>query len=125
MTAEQEAHANIIAEEIKVLSADVIQEIAELLSTTPDAKLFGDTEFVVRSLVMKIIGRSFTAHLHQKKTATTAPASFAPNVSDRLSSRVTASEIPSVSAVKSAVSVRTTTAVPAEKAAVRGIKKSA
>lgn len=93
MTPEQESKATQLAAEIQAMSADVMKEVAEILSTTPDAKIFGDTEFLVRSHVLKIVAKSFSAHLAQKKTATSDRPSPALTVNDPPSSKATATEI--------------------------------
>jgi|HubBroStandDraft_1064217.scaffolds.fasta_scaffold287574_2 hypothetical protein len=93
MTPEQESKAAELAAEIQAMSAEVLQEVAEILTTTPDENIFGDTEFVVRSHVMKIIAKSFSAHLAQKKTAMSDPPSPVPTASKPPNSKITASEI--------------------------------
>ncbi len=92
LTPEEKSAAAKLAAEIQAMSADAIREVAELLSTTPDSKLFGDTEFLVRAHVLKIVANSFTAHLAQKKTATTDPPSPVLSVNDLPSSKATATE---------------------------------
>ncbi len=93
MTPEQESKAAQLAAEIQAMSADAIREVAEILSTTPDEKIFGDTEFVVRAHVMKIVANSFSAHFAQKKTATSDPPSPVHTVSEPPSSKGTATEV--------------------------------
>ena len=68
---EPEDKVQQLAAEIESMSAEVIQEVAEILNATPDREIFGDTEFVVRSRVLKIVAKAFTARLAQK-TATSA-----------------------------------------------------
>jgi hypothetical protein len=94
MTPEQLIKAAELAAEIQAMSADVIKEVAEILTTTPDEKLFGDTEFVIRSHVMKILATSFSAHLAQKKTAISEAQATALTASELQSSKATATEIP-------------------------------
>jgi hypothetical protein len=93
MTLEEKSQARQLANEIHAMSAEVIEEIAEILTTTPNERIFGDTEFVVRAHVLKIVAKSFTAHLAQKKMATSAPASTVPPVNGLPSSKATAIEI--------------------------------
>jgi hypothetical protein len=93
LTKEQESKARQLADEIQALSAEVFQEVAEILTATPDEKIFGDTEFIVRSHILKLVAKSFTAHLAQKKTATSAPASIVQAANDPRSSKATAIEI--------------------------------
>lgn len=88
--ADQDAKTQELAAEIEAISAEIIRDIAELLNATPDRELFGDTEFVVRDKVMKIVGKAFTARLAQKKTATSVQPSRAPTAHARLSSKAIA-----------------------------------
>lgn len=74
LTPEQKQQARQLKDEIQAMSEEILQEVAELLSATPDKELFGDTEFVVRQKVLKIVATAFTARVAQKKTAMTAPA---------------------------------------------------
>lgn len=84
---DQDTQAQELAAEIESMSSEVIQEVAELLNATPDRDIFGDTEFAVRTKVLKIVAKAFTARLAQKKTATTVVPSPALTVEDRLSSK--------------------------------------
>jgi bifunctional pyridoxal-dependent enzyme with beta-cystathionase and maltose regulon repressor activities len=91
-SAEQESKVQELAMEIASMSTEVIQEVAEILNATPDREIFGDTEFVVRTQVLKIVAKAFTARLAQKKTAMSVPPSLVPIVNDRLSSKVIETE---------------------------------
>ena len=86
---EQESTAEQLAAEIESMSADVIREVAEILDATPDKELFGDTEFLVRSRVLKIVAKAYTARVSQKKTATSAVPSPVSTASDPLNSKAT------------------------------------
>jgi hypothetical protein len=77
LTPEQAAQAEQLAADLGEQSKDIFREVAELLSTVPDAQLFGDTEFTVRDRVLKLVAHAYTARLAQKKTATSAPGSTA------------------------------------------------
>ena len=79
LTPEQQQLAQELAQLIEVDAAAIIQEIAEILATTPDEQLFGDTEFLLRDRVLRILGRALNARLAQKKTVMLAPASSAPS----------------------------------------------
>jgi hypothetical protein len=76
-TPEQDAQARQLGEDIRLQSAEILQEVAELLAAVPDEELFGDTEFVVRSKVLRIVAAAYQARVNQKKTATTDRASTA------------------------------------------------
>lgn len=80
LTPEQVEQADQLAADIREQAEDIFREVAELLSTVPDAQLFGDTEFVVRARVLKLVAHAYTARLAQKKTATSAPGSTARGV---------------------------------------------
>jgi hypothetical protein len=86
---EQQTSAQQLAAEIKSMSTDVIQEVAEFLDGTPDENLFGDNEFVVRSKILKILAKAYTARMAQKKTATSAVPSPVRTASDLLNSKAT------------------------------------
>jgi predicted TPR repeat methyltransferase len=51
-----------------------VAELAANLATTDDAHLFGDNEFQIRALALKIAAKAYEQHLARKKTDTTAPA---------------------------------------------------
>ncbi len=61
----QEIHEAVDAE---------IGALAANLATTDDAHLFGDNEFKIRALALRIAARAVETHLARKKTATRAPA---------------------------------------------------
>jgi hypothetical protein len=67
MKTDQEDKTRLLVDEIQALSADVLQQVAELLNAIPDEKLFGDTEFKVRDQILKLVAVSFNARLAQKK----------------------------------------------------------
>jgi hypothetical protein len=67
MSPEQESQARQLADEIHSMSAEVIEQIAGILTATPDEEIFGDTEFIVRAHVLKIVAKAFTAHFAKKK----------------------------------------------------------
>jgi hypothetical protein len=77
LTPEQVEQADQLSADIRAQAEDIFREVAELLSTVPDAQLFGDTEFAVRDRVLKLVAHAYTARLAQKKTATSAPGSTA------------------------------------------------
>jgi hypothetical protein len=76
-TPEQDAQARQLGEDIRLQSAEILQEVAEFLAAVPDEELFGDTEFVVRSKVLRIVAAAYQARVSQKKTGTTDRASTA------------------------------------------------
>jgi hypothetical protein len=88
LTPEQKQQSRQLKDEIQAMSEEILQDVAELLSGTPDEELFGDTEFIVRQKVLKIVATAFTAHLAQKKTAMSAPALTVPTASNPPASTV-------------------------------------
>ena len=76
-TPEQEAQARQLGEAIRLQSAEILQEVADLLAAVPDEELFGETEFVVRDRVLKIVAAAYQARVGQKKMAMTDRASTA------------------------------------------------
>ncbi len=76
-TPEQDSQARQLAEDIRLQSAEILQEVADLLAAVPDEELFGDNEFVVRKKVLRIVASAYQARVNQKKTATRRRASTA------------------------------------------------
>lgn len=77
LSAEKEGEAKALAQRIREATDDDVLQIARLLVDRPEAEIFGDTEFALRDLVLKIGAKALEEHLRQKKTATTAAASTA------------------------------------------------
>ncbi len=50
-----------------------ISELAANLAGTDDAQIFGDNEFKIRAIALKIAAKAYEQHLTRKKPATTAP----------------------------------------------------
>jgi len=92
LTPDQAAHARQLAADLRDQAEDIVREVAELLSTVPDAQLFGDTEFAVRDRVLKLVAHAYTARLAQKKTATSGPGSIARGAAGRPRSTATGGE---------------------------------
>ena len=83
LTVEKEAEAQVLAKQIRELADEELVEIARLLVSKPDHQIFGDTEFELRDMVLKVGAKALEEHLRQKKTATTAAASIARPASKR------------------------------------------
>lgn len=77
LTVQQEALAQELAQLIHQAAGDDILQIARMLVSTDEGHLFGNTEFKIRDLVLKIAAKAYNAHLAEKKTATPAAASVA------------------------------------------------
>jgi hypothetical protein len=71
---EKQADIEEFAREIHEAVDAEIGELAANLLTTDDAHLFGDNEFKIRALALKIAAKAVERHLARKKTATKGPA---------------------------------------------------
>jgi hypothetical protein len=67
LTPEKQAEIEQLAHAIRQAVDDEIGELAAQLATTADAHLFGDNEFQIRALALKIAAKAFEPHLTQKK----------------------------------------------------------
>jgi hypothetical protein len=74
LTEQQETLAHELAQAIHQAADDDIRQIARMLVAAEERQLFGNTEFRVRDLVLKIAAKAYNIHLAEKKTATTAAA---------------------------------------------------
>ena len=88
LTAEQEAEVEGLVQRFGELAQEELREIARLLVGKPTRELFGDTEFQIRDILLRIGAKAYQEHLAQKKTATSVAASNAP-AADRLPSSKT------------------------------------
>ena len=71
LSAEQEAEAQALAQRIRELADEEFVQMARLLVSKPDREIFGDTEFELRDIVLKLGAKALQERLRQKKTATT------------------------------------------------------
>lgn len=69
LSPEKEVEAQALAERIRELADDEILAMARLLVSKPDREIFGDTEFELRDIVLKVGAKAIEEHLRQKKTA--------------------------------------------------------
>ena len=69
LSAEQEAEAQALAQRIRELADEEVVQMARLLVSKPDREVFGDTEFELRDLVLKVGAKALQERLRQKKTA--------------------------------------------------------
>ena len=77
LTVQQEELAQELAQVIHQAAGDDILQIARLLVSVEERHLFGNTEFTIRDLALKIAAKAYNAHLAEKKTATPAAVSAA------------------------------------------------
>lgn len=73
LSEEQEAEAKQLEAKIHQAVDREISDLARLLVSKSEPELFGQTEFQVRDLVLRIGAQAFEEHLRQKKTAIAAP----------------------------------------------------
>lgn len=71
LSLEKETEAQALAKRIRELADDEILQMARLLVSKPDREIFGDTEFELRDIVLKVGAKAIEEHLRQKKTAIT------------------------------------------------------
>lgn len=90
LTAAQEQEAQQLEAKIRRAVDHEIAALARLLVSKAEPDLFGQTEFQVRELVLRVGAKAFEEHLREKKTAIAAPRSFAPRANKRPSSTATA-----------------------------------
>lgn len=74
LTAEQEFEAKQLEARIRVAVDKEVAALARLLISKEEKHLFGQTEFEVRELVLRIGAKAYEEHLREKKTATKGPA---------------------------------------------------
>jgi hypothetical protein len=73
LSSEQEAEAKILEAKIQTAIRKEIADLARLMVGKKDRELFGQTEYQVRDLVLRIGAKVYEEHLREKKTATKAP----------------------------------------------------
>ena len=54
LSAEQESEAQALAQRIRELTEEEVVQMARLLVSKPDREIFGDTEFELRDIVLKL-----------------------------------------------------------------------
>lgn len=74
LSAEQEAEVKILEAKIQKAIQTEITDLARLIVSKKDRELFGQTEFQIRDLVLRVGAKVYEEHLREKKTAIKAPA---------------------------------------------------
>ena len=74
LSAEQESEAKVLEAKIQQAVQEEIGDLARLIVSKGDRDLFGQTEFQVRDIVLRVGAKVYEEHLREKKTATKAPA---------------------------------------------------
>ena len=67
LTAEQEAEAHRLVEQLKQQAEDPLLAIARLLVASDEHTLFGQTEFAIRKHALEVISQAYNLHLAEKK----------------------------------------------------------
>ena len=73
LSAEQEREAKLLEAKIRSAVDQGISDLARLLVSKSEQETFGQTEFQVRELVLRLGAQAYQAHLREKKTATAVP----------------------------------------------------
>jgi hypothetical protein len=89
LSADKEAEAQALAARIRELAEEELVAMARLLVSKPEHETFGDTEYELRDLVLRVGAKALEEHLRQKKTVTAAAASIAPPANKPPSSKAT------------------------------------
>ncbi len=74
LSAQQEVEAKLLEAKIQEAVRAEIEDLARLVVSKGDRDLFGQTEFQVRDIVLRIGAKALEEHLREKKTAMKAPA---------------------------------------------------
>jgi parvulin-like peptidyl-prolyl isomerase len=78
LSAEKEAEAQTLATRIRELAEEELVAMARLLVSKSERETFGDTEYELRDIVLKVGAKALEEHLRLKKTVTAAVASIVP-----------------------------------------------
>lgn len=73
LTPQQLLEAKQLEAKIRLAIDKEVAALAQLLVTKQDKDLFGQTEFDVREIVLRIGAKAYEEHLREKKTATKDP----------------------------------------------------
>lgn len=73
LTQEQEREVKQLAQAIAEAASQEFEQLARTLVGSGDSP-FGQAEFTIRDILLRVGARAYEQHLAQKKTATKAPA---------------------------------------------------
>jgi hypothetical protein len=73
LSAEQEQEAEVLEARIRLAVDQEISDLARLLVSKSEEEVFGQTEFQVRDLVLRLGAKAIEEHLRGKKTAIAVP----------------------------------------------------
>jgi len=74
LSSEKRVAIEDLSQAIREAIDEEIGELAANLLSTDDAHLFGDNEFKIRAMALKIAAKAYEEHLARKKTTATHPA---------------------------------------------------
>ena len=74
LSSTQEAEARELAQAIAIAAETDLLEVARTLVGSTPATLFGNNEFKIRDIILRVAAKAYEQHLAQKKTATKGPA---------------------------------------------------
>ena len=94
LPAEKEAQVQELAAHIREAIKGDLEDLARLLLSKSERDLFGDTEFEVRDLMLRMGAKGYQIYLAEKKTATREPESSVRTAGKRPSSRTTGPKRP-------------------------------
>jgi parvulin-like peptidyl-prolyl isomerase len=89
LSVEKEAEVQALASRIRELADEELVEIARLLVSKPEHETFGETEYELRGMVLKVGAKALEEHLRLKKTAIEAAASIVAPANKPPSSKAT------------------------------------
>ena len=72
LSPEQEVEAKALETKIQTAVQKEIADLARLMVSKPDRELFGQTDFQIRDIVLRIGAKVYEEHLREKKRATKA-----------------------------------------------------
>jgi hypothetical protein len=74
LSPEQEVEAQQLEAKIRRAIEQEVAQLARVMVSKSERELFGQTEFQIRDLVLRIGAKVYEEHLREKKTATEARA---------------------------------------------------
>jgi|KBSMisStaDraftv2_1062788.scaffolds.fasta_scaffold1310853_2 hypothetical protein len=89
LSSEQTAQVEELVEKLAESVKDELRDVARLLIAKPSGQIFGETEFQVRDIVLRVGAKAFQEFLAQKKTAMSAAEPIVPSAGKRPSSTAT------------------------------------
>lgn len=70
LTPEQEAEVELLAERIQHAAGEEFRQMARTLVGKKPSQIFGQTEFEIRDILLRVGAKAYEEYLREKKTAT-------------------------------------------------------